>query len=293
MRRKKTKMKLKSNFHIHSTHSCDSARATILSIIKEMKELGFEEFGLTDHLHTAYNLPDIVSARRDFLASCPPPNFHFGVEVSVMDRRECERVAAGDYRAWGDEPVYGFRDMTDYTGHYMVDLSAETIRELGIEFVVGGIHWPLTTSHDRGELIRHYCDLMLFLVRHPLVDVLAHPWDSIELAVGDWYRFRDEAHINHAVFRDIPDELNQLLANELIKYNKPAEINLEVLCGQPPENRDYYLTLFRDWKERGVRFTMGYDLHDAHFSPQKIAQLEQWLTDYGFTEDDFVIPIRK
>ena len=74
MRRKKTKMKLKSNFHIHSTHSCDSARATILNIIKEMSELGFEEFGLTDHFHTAYNLPDIVSARRDFLASRPPKN---------------------------------------------------------------------------------------------------------------------------------------------------------------------------------------------------------------------------
>ena len=80
-------MKLKTNFHIHSQHSCDSACAKILDIIKEMEEMGFEEYGLTDHLHTSYNLPDIISARRDFLASCPPEHFHFGIEVSVVEEQ--------------------------------------------------------------------------------------------------------------------------------------------------------------------------------------------------------------
>jgi len=121
-----------------------------------MEEFGIEEYGLTDHIHTAYNLPDIVSARRDYLASRPPANFHFGVEVSCVDQRECDRVAAGDYTAWGDEPVYGFRDMTDYTGQMAIGITPDEIRELGIEYVVGGVHWPLTVSEDRDALIRNY-----------------------------------------------------------------------------------------------------------------------------------------
>ena len=285
-------MKLKKNFHIHSQHSCDSACAKILDIIKEMEEMGFEEYGLTDHLHTSYNLPDIISARRDFLASRPPKHFHFGIEVSVMDQREIDRVAAGDYHAWGDEPVYGFRDMTDYTGKFAIDLDEQTIREQGIEFVVGGIHWPLSNSHDRQELIRHYFDLMMFLVDHPLVSVLAHPWDSLELAVGDWYRFRDKEHIDKTVFADIPQEYNDRLAAELARQNKPAEINLAVTLKQKPELQTWYMELFRNWKRQGVKFTMGYDLHAAHFSKEKIETLERLLTEHGFTESDFVLPFR-
>ena len=285
-------MKLKTNFHIHSQHSCDSACAKILDIIKEMEEMGFEEYGLTDHLHTSYNLPDIISARRDFLASRPPEHFHFGIEVSVMDQREIDRVAAGDYQAWGDEPVYGFRDMTDYTGKFAIDLDEQTIREQGIEFVVGGIHWPLSISHDRQELIRHYFDLMMFLVDHPLVSVLAHPWDSLEMAVGDWYRFRDKEHIDKTVFADIPGEYNDRLAAELVRQNKPAEINLAVILKQKPELQAWYLDLFRNWKRQGVKFTMGYDLHAAHFSKEKIETLERLLTEHDFSESDFVLPFR-
>lgn len=283
-------MKLIQNFHIHSLHSCDSACATILDIMAEMKNLGVGEFGLTDHYHTSYNLPDIVSARRDFLASRPPKNFHFGIEVSVVDQRECDRIAAGDYTAWGDEPVYGFRDMTDYTGKFVMDLTEDTIREQGIEFVVGGIHWPLCLYNGKQEMIKHYRDLQLFLIQHPLVDILAHPWDSLDAAAGDWYIHRDEAHIDRSVFSQIPAEYNQQLAEALLKYNKLAEINASVICNANDTIRRFYMETFCDWKQRGVKFTLGTDQHSAHASKEKIAAFEGYLTEYGFTENDIVIP---
>ena len=283
-------MRIKQNFHFHSQHSCDSACAKILDIMAEMKEFGIEEFGLTDHIHTAYNLPDIISARRDFLASRPPENFHFGVEVSCMDQRECDRVAAGDYTAWGDEPVYGFRDMTDYTGDMAIGITPEEIRELGIEFVVGGVHWPLTVSENRDEIIRNYFEQQLFLLRHPSVNVLAHPWDSLEMAVGNWYKYRDVEHIDRTAFRHIPQKYNDALAEALLEEGKGAELNLAVLGNAVPEVRQYMLALFADWKRQGVKFTIGDDLHKAHFSKELFEQAEQRFTDLNFTDEDFVLP---
>lgn len=283
-------MKIKQNFHVHSQHSCDSACAKILDIMAEMQEFGIDEYGLTDHLHTAYNLPDVVSARRDYLASRPPANFHFGIEVSCVDQRECERVAAGDYTAWGDEPVYGFRDMTDYTGRMAIGITAQEILELGIEYVIGGVHWPLTVSGDRDAIIRNYLEQQLFLVRHPCVKVLAHPWDSLAQAVGNWYKYRDQEHVDVTAFRYIPEEYNHVLAQAFLEEGTAAEVNLAVLTGAAPEYREYLLTLFAGWKQKGVKFTIGDDLHAAHFSKERFEQAEQWLTEWGFTENDFVLP---
>lgn len=283
-------MKINQNFHIHSHHSCDSAKAAVLDIISEMKDFGIGQYGLTDHLHTTYNLPDIVSARRDFLSACPPTNFHFGIEVSVVDEVECERIHAGQYHAWGDEPVYGLREIQDFSGRFAVDLPEDAIQEQHIEFVVGGIHWPLTISTDRDELIRNYFELHLFLVNNQIVDVLAHPWDSLELAVGGWFKYRDAEHVDRTCFKDIPQEYNDRLAEALIAQGKPAELNIAVLTQSHENVRDYYYSLFCSWKERGVKFTIGSDLHDAHFSKEKFAQFEKDATRYGFTEDDIVLP---
>ena len=77
-------MKIRQNLHIHSQHSCDSACATLADIQKEMLHCGMTELGLSDHLHTHYNLCDIQSARNDFLAYSRPEQYHFGIEVSSV-----------------------------------------------------------------------------------------------------------------------------------------------------------------------------------------------------------------
>jgi len=79
---------------------------------------------------------------------------------------------------------------------------------------------------------------------------------------------------------------------ELVRQNKPAEINLAVTLKQKPELQTWYMELFRNWKRQGVKFTMGYDLHAAHFDKEKIEMLERLLTEYDFSESDFVLPFR-
>ncbi len=286
-------MKIKQNLHIHSSHSCDSACISMPAIIKEMQEIGIEEYAVTDHLHTAYNLPDIVSAKRDYLRYCPPENFHFGVEVSCVTQHECDEIARGHYKAWGDIPVFGLRNIEEFDGRMAIGITGEDIEELGIELVVAGVHWPLGYPKTREEVIRNYFDQHMFLIEHPLVDVLAHPWDSVAMAAGDWYHFRDAAHIDHSVYNHIPRELNDRLAEALIRYRKPAEINLPVIASPLPAVRKFYLDLLTDWKTKGVKFTLGDDLHGAHFSKDLFIFAEQALTDRGFTEEDFILPFKR
>ena len=73
-------MKIKQNFHIHSQHSCDSACAKILDIMAEMKRIRNRRIWFDGSYSYSIQSADVVSARRDYLASRPPKNFHFGVE---------------------------------------------------------------------------------------------------------------------------------------------------------------------------------------------------------------------
>lgn len=286
-------MKIRQNLHIHSSHSCDSACIPIANIIKEMESFGVEHYALTDHLHTAYNLPDIASARNDFLRCCPPENFHFGIEVSCVTAFECEEIARGNYTAWGDTPVFGLRYLEDFDGRMAIGITEDDVKKYGIELVVAGVHWPLGYPKERMEVIENYFQQHMFLIAHPLVDVLAHPWDSITLAAGDWYHFRDQEHIDRTIYRDIPKEYSDRMAQELIKYNKPAEINFPVVASRFAEERKFYLDMLTDWKEQGVKFTLGDDLHYMNFSKDQFIAIEQMLTDRGFTDEDFVLPFKK
>ena len=90
-------MKIRQNLHIHSRHSCDSACAQLDDIQKEMEAAGITEYGLSDHLHTHYNLCDIQGARNEFLCYDRPKNFHFGIEVSGISEWERDKIASGNY----------------------------------------------------------------------------------------------------------------------------------------------------------------------------------------------------
>lgn len=284
-------MKIRQNFHIHSHHSCDSACATMQNIIADASALNIEQYGVTDHLHTRYNLSDIVSSRHDFLGTMPPDNFHFGMEVTCMATWECERIAAGDYFPWGDEPIYGFRnDERPFDGRMSIDISETEIREIGIKFVIGGVHWPQGFPRGRSEAIENYLQQQLFLISDSRVDVLAHPWDSLELAAGDWYRHRDANHKDWDAYHFIPAEFDLELAQALLHFGKAAEINLPCCKNAPDAVREKMFRRFVVWKEIGVKFTIGDDLHGAHSDPELFAWMEKQLKRWNFNEADFILP---
>ena len=282
-------MKIRQNLHIHSQHSCDSACATLADIQKEMLNCGMSEFGVSDHLHTHYNLCDIQGARNDFLCAERPASFHFGIEISSVSKWECDQIAAGNYERIGDDPVYGLRFVDGPANSpAQIGITAEEIKELGIEYVIAGVHWPLYSKGDREHAWEDYFNQMLAMVKNPLVTILAHPWDSVEHAAGGWFKSRDVKDIDYGAIAELPQEYNDKLMNALLEYNKAAEINLGVLNSLrlPEVCRKKYWTMLAQWREAGVKFTFGTDQHAAHNNPAVLAASELLLDFYGFKDEN-------
>ncbi|MBR2440027.1 MAG: hypothetical protein IKB25_07540 [Lentisphaeria bacterium] len=280
-------MKIRQNLHIHSAHSCDSACATLNDIQKEMTDLGMTEFGISDHLHTQYNLCDIQGARNDFLCYDRPKNFHFGIEISGISGWERDKIAAGDYTCTFDDPVYGIRfEQGPSDSPVCIGISKEDIDRLGIEYVIGGVHWPLYSKPE--EAYEDFFRQQMYLIENPLVDILAHPWDAIEMAVGNWYKYRDREHIDYNAILNIPQEYNDKLLEALLKHRKCAEINLAVMLSPaaPEKALKYYWNLLAQWREAGVKFTIGSDQHSAHYDKYMFSAAELILDSYGFKDSD-------
>ena len=100
-----TATRITSDWHIHSQNSCDGACMLVSDLVQKAAEKGIADYGLTDHIHTPYNLPDLVASRKEFLSNSPSPHFHFGTEASCVSQWEIEEVAAGKHR----RPTYGLR----------------------------------------------------------------------------------------------------------------------------------------------------------------------------------------
>ena len=127
-------MRLTSDWHIHSRNSCDGAAITVADLVRGAKAKGIRDFGLTDHIHTPFNLPDLAASREEYLASNPSPRFHFGVEVSVVSQWELDQIAKGLAKS----PVYGIRHGGPQGASLAIGLTATDITTFGIEYVVGG-----------------------------------------------------------------------------------------------------------------------------------------------------------
>ena len=59
-------MIIEQDFHLHTHCSCDSASAQLSDIVNGAQEAGLKHWGISDHLHTQFNLPDIEIAAREF-----------------------------------------------------------------------------------------------------------------------------------------------------------------------------------------------------------------------------------
>ena len=284
-------MKIRQNLHIHSLHSCDSALATLNDIQSDMTAFGMAEYGVSDHLHTAFNLCDIASCRNDFDACPRPPQYHFGIEITCMAKWECEKIAAGDFKRAGDDPVYGLRhaELPQETPELTLDITEEQVRRYGIEYVIGGVHWASIGTDDPDRLYEDNLQQMLFLIRHPLVNVLAHPWFDIEHAIGGMHIHRPGWTPDNEAYLGIPEHMNEKLGAELLKYGKCAEINMTMFQNplQSDACRRRYWRIFEDWRDMGVRFTFGTDLHGAHQCNGCLVLMEHLLDAHGFREEHF------
>lgn len=256
-------MRITSDWHIHSRNSCDEASMEVWTLICSAADRGIRDYGLTDHIHTPFNLPDLAASRREFLDSSPPPNFHFGVEVSCVSQWELDEVATGRYHA----PVYGLRSGGPAHSPLAIGLRAEDINTYNIEYVVGGTHWPMYVPLEREAIIRDYHRQNIFLATHPLVDIVAHPW----WWHGHW-RDSDGCYRTEPWFDDfsrIPQDMHNEFASAAIQHDTIVEINIGAMLlnsHYPERFRRQYLEYLAELRSQGVKLSIGSDCHSSSYN---------------------------
>jgi histidinol phosphatase-like PHP family hydrolase len=256
-------MHITTDWHIHSQNSCAQAQLPVNDLLVRSRDKGIVDFGLTDHLHTPFNLPDIEASRKEYLASNPPPRFHFGIEVSCVSSWELGEVASGKHT----NPVYGIRAGGPAGKELAIGLTEKNIAEYGIEFVVGGTHWPLYVPVEREAVIRDYHRQNMYLAAHPLVDIVAHPWwwmgpwkdPSGQYTTDPWF---DD-------FGKIPASMHDEFAACAREHQTAVEINIWAMLLNMEYSERFrlrYVDYLADLKSRGVTLSIGSDTHDAGYT---------------------------
>ncbi|MEK6795222.1 MAG: hypothetical protein AABZ39_10620 [Spirochaetota bacterium] len=276
-------MRITSDWHIHSRNSCDSACMTMADLMAETPALGVTDFGVTDHLHTPFNLPDIVNSRKEYLASTPSPRFHFGVEVSSVSKWEIDEIRTGAHK----DPVYGLRSGGKPDCELAIGLTEEDIAANGIEYVVGGTHWPMYVPFERDAVIRDYHRQNMFLAAHPLVDIVAHPWWWMGHWADEKGRFNGEPWFDDLTH--IPQSMHDEFAKAAREHGTAVEINISAILLNPyyPEHfARQYLEYVAYLKQAGVSLSIGSDCHSAHYSKMNFGPAVRMLDSIGIRDED-------
>lgn len=235
---------------------------TVSDLVREAEEKGISDFGLTDHVHTPYNLPDIVKSREEFLSIAPSSRFHFGVEVSCVSQWELDEIASGQH----DDPIYGLRSGGKGGCDLAIGVTEEDLAEHQIEYVVGGTHWPMYVPLERDAVIQDYHRQNMFLATHPLVDIVAHPW----WWMGHWID-NDGNYPTEPWFDDfgvIPKSMHKEFAAAAIENDTAVEINIETNLLNPryPDGfASRYLEYLAELQSQGVHLSIGSDCHTLHY----------------------------
>ncbi len=282
-------MNITSDWHLHSRNSCDSAALALDDLVAQAPGLGILDFGVTDHIHTPFNLPDLVASRAEFDSAPRSPRFHFGVEVSCVSQWELDEIARGSVK----DAVYGIRSGGPAGAAPAIGISEADIDRLGVEYVVAGTHWPLYVPVERESIIRNYHRQNMFLATHPLVDIVAHPWwwhgawkDEQGNYPGDpWF---DD-------FRRIPASMHAEFAAAAAEHGTKVEINIDAILLNPhyPERfKRQYMDYIASLRAAGVALSVGSDCHAATYEGV-FAAAAAMLDDAGIREADlWVLPPR-
>jgi histidinol phosphatase-like PHP family hydrolase len=246
---------------------------TVKELIRSVAEKGILDYGLTDHFHTPFNLPDLAASRKEYDACHPPTRFHFGVEASCVSQWELEQIATGKY----DNPINGLRSGGPTNGPLALGLTDTHIEAYRIEYVIGAVHRPMYIPLEREMLIRDCHRQNMFLASHPLVTIIGHPWHW-----GGPEPWLDD-------FGVIPDPMHDEFAEEVIGHHKVVEINLMMLLdhGHTEKFRRQYLDYFAWLRSRGVDLCAASDCHTSeHFHELELATASRLLASVGIRDAD-------
>ena len=175
-----------------------------------------------------------------------------------------------------------------------IGITDAEIEKYGIEYVVGGTHWPLYVPYEREAIIRDFHRQNMHLATHPLVDIVAHPW----WWHGHWAEsdgsYRTDPWLSD--FRRIPASMHDEFGAACREHDTKIEINIAaMLCnnGYPLKFRHQYVEYLAQMKANGVALSLGSDCHSA-YTDIDFETAEAMLVKVGIGDKDlWTMPPRR
>ena len=266
-----------SDWHIHTVASYD-AQLHIAELCKATEQLGYVEFGVSDHV----NCPSWIHylrASSELVKQSGRSNIHFGVELTTIS----------GYLEQYDR-AHGSSEGYEHPGTPGVDpiafpLTAEELNECGVEYVIGAEHWLLNAPHTQKGVVSEMQRQNMYCACSPLVDIVGHPYlmyGTFENKLGQQVPYDD--------FSIIPVSMREEFFAALKQHGKAMELNLRFFTKKYNEkwNREYS-EFARAAFEYGIPVTIGTDCHGPTYADPN-ESYEQCLKAVGFTSADFSRP---
>jgi histidinol phosphatase-like PHP family hydrolase len=270
------------DWHLHTRRSpCGHPDASYTGMTASVRAAGIQNFGFTDHLHSAANLPDLRAARKEFDALPDKTGAHFAVEVSCLRVWDLDNnLAAG-----ADACPYGVREGGPADGALGIYWPDE-MAEIAPEYAIGGAHWPLGAPLEQAAVIRSCHRQNMFLAQCPEVAIVAHPWWWMGAWQDEDGRYTGLPWL--ADFRDIPTSMHEEFAAALRENGKRMELNAGAIFLNAQYPRTFagqYLEYVVFMKSEGVRFSLASDCHEATYRPC-LDQVGEMLEQIGLGDED-------
>ena len=223
----------KIDLHLHTHYlGCADETMTIPNIVRKAENLGLEKIAITDHRWGDDPLNKHRLIRGDLQQVDTDVETIFGVEVD-----SCGPATAG------------------------VTISEQEIDDLGFEFIVGGVHGSYFDQPDPEGVIELQQELMLDVARHPLVEVLAHPWSFMgrDFASGvlDWMTDMSR----------IPEDYAKQLGAVAAEHNTAVEANAGAIWIRDEYSEQFvadYEKYLRSVAAEGAKIAICSDAHNIN-----------------------------
>ena len=284
-KRKRDLAMITSDWHIHTHCSCDSAALKFETLVKDAKERGITDFGVSNHYHTRVNEPDIAASRKEYEATIAAHpelkgHFHFGIEATLVSKWEVDIIKQKLYH---ELPEYGMLVGGPENAQVIFDTDGEFMEKYKLDYVVAGMHWPMYGQLAQKSMIKEYHRQYMYAATHPSTTILAHYlWFDFSL-------FRGFYNLNlpnpFADFSVIPLPMLDELKAALLERNTVFEINIPSFIDAPHISdsfKDEYFAWAAELQRSGVSLAIGSDIH----SPSMLTRVaydatEQFLKKYG------------
>lgn len=248
----------RSDFHVHSTVSGDTARdATLENIIAVARGLGMREIGITDHVLARGDEKNSLPARPDDEAS------HRALCRAIRATRSPVKV----YASWEVD----YFDGGTFGGRYSFDPERH-LREL--DYVLLAHHAMNHVIDGSIEFLgRYLVRIMMEMAREPYANIIAHP-------------FYARADKHGAILASISDGAISEVFHAIRENGKAAEIT-SYQFNADLRDVDQMRRVYSVARSTGVKFTLDSDAHSLWDMAEGL-RCSYVLAELGFTDDDFV-----